>query len=135
MSIDLLNIAHCPSCGKVYQKNLRNLCASCQAEEDKLFQSADRALMRNRQFDNEGLSAAAGVPQEKIRIWIRAGKIRLQQYPNLTDQCDLCHAPIRAGHLCNACSMRIKTDLANTLEQERLMKERLRAANAYISKK
>ncbi|MBW5444780.1 hypothetical protein GE107_01715 [Cohnella sp. CFH 77786] len=135
MSIDLLKIAHCPSCGNVFQKNLRNLCADCSSEEDRLFQATERTMLRNRLFSNAEVAEAVSVPPEKIRSWIRSGKLRIADYPNLSDQCDLCKAPIRSGHLCLSCAGRIKGDIARMREQERLEKERLRAANAYISKR
>lgn len=130
-----LNIAHCPNCGRVFQKNIRNLCVACSTEEDRIFQSTEQALKRNRSLSVEQLSESVGVPEDKIRGWIRSGKLRLTDYPNLADQCDLCKAPIRTGHLCNPCAKRLKSDIAHSMEQERLMQERLRAANSYISKR
>lgn len=135
MSIDLSKITHCPECGKIFQKSLRNLCGDCSSEEDRLFLMTERTMLRNRHFNNVEVAEAASVPQDKIRSWIRSGKLRIADYPNLADRCDLCKASIRSGHLCLSCSARIKDDLARTLEQERLMKERLRAANIYMSKK
>jgi ribosomal protein L32 len=134
MSLEL-KVAHCPSCGKVFQKNLRNLCGECSQVEDRSFRSAELILLRHRFFDNEQVSEAAGVPVEKLRGWIRSGKLRLNDYPNLSDQCDSCKASIRTGHICLDCARRIKSDLAHALEQERLMRERLRAANSYMARK
>lgn len=133
MSIEL-SIAHCPRCGRVFQKNLRNLCADCTNIEDRDFRSVEVTMLRSRFLNTEEAAQAANVPTEKIRGWIRSGKLRLADYPNLTDQCDLCKGPIRAGHICFSCSRRIKDDLANALEQERKMKERLRTAT-FMSRK
>ncbi|WP_276355897.1 hypothetical protein [Cohnella caldifontis] len=130
-----LIVEHCPSCGKIYQKNMRNLCSDCSAMEDRDYRQLERALMRNRFLNTEEAAAAAEVPAEKIRGWIRSGKLRLGDYPNLADQCDLCKAPTRTGRLCLSCSNRIKNELAHALDQERKFKERMRTANAYISKR
>jgi ribosomal protein L32 len=128
-------VDHCPKCGKIYQRNLRNLCADCSANEDRDLRQLERVLLRNRRLSTEEAAEAANVPAEQIRSWIRSGKLKLGDYPNLTDQCDLCKSPIRSGHLCLHCSRRIKEDIARTLELERKFKERMAAANAYISKR
>jgi hypothetical protein len=123
-----LKVAYCPACGKIYQKNMRNLCMNCQSEEDTHIRALEKTLMRNRQLNNEQLVAATDVPQEKLLSWIRTGKLKLYDYPNLSDQCDVCKGPIRRGKLCLKCSTKIQDDIAHELQQERLMKERLRAS-------
>ncbi|RED65826.1 hypothetical protein DFP95_101318 [Cohnella lupini] len=133
MSIEL-RVAHCPGCGNVFQKNSRNLCASCASVADDQLNTIERFLLRNRFANTDETAAATMLPPEKIRSWIRQGKIKLFDYPNLSDECDLCRAAIRRGHICGACTIRINDDLTRTLERERVMKERLRVANSYISK-
>jgi len=92
-------------------------------------------MMRNRLLNNEQVAEAAAVPPEKIRAWIRTGKLRTADYPNLSDRCDLCRAPIRSGRLCPSCSGRIDADIARMMERERQQKERTNAANVYIMKR
>ncbi len=133
MSIEL-RVAHCPGCGNIFQKNARNLCVSCAAEADEQLLSIERYLLRNRLASTEETASATMLPPEKIRSWIRQGKLRIFEYPNLSDECDLCKEPIRRGHLCTSCSTRINDDITQTIERERVMKERLRAASSYISK-
>ncbi|QJD83560.1 hypothetical protein [Cohnella herbarum] len=133
MSKELM-VAHCPDCGNVFQKNVRNLCSSCAALLDEQIVTMERYLSRNRFATTEQLSLATNLPVQKIRGWIRKGKLRVFDYPNLADQCDLCSAPIRRGHICPTCSSRINDDIAKTLERERKMKERLIAANSYYHK-
>ncbi len=134
MSIEL-RVAPCPCCWNVFKKNPRNLCVSCASTVDDQLLSIERFLLRNRFANTEETAVATKLPPEKIRTWIRQGKLKTFDFPNLSDECDLCHAPIRRGHLCGACTIRINDDLTRTLERERVMKERLRAASSYISKK
>lgn len=134
MSMDL-SITQCEGCGKIIQRNVRNLCAACNAEEDDRLRLFERTMVRNRLFDNAQAAQATGITEEKIRAWIRGGKFRIAEFPNLADQCDLCNAPTRKGHLCADCTSRINADISLTLERERLANERTRAANAYISRR
>jgi hypothetical protein len=132
MSNDL-RVAHCPGCGNIYQINMRNLCSKCSAKEDSYATAIEQTMRRNRQLNVEELSEAADVPQEKIRALIRLGRIRLFDYPNLADQCDVCAGPIRKGTMCKKCSTRIQDEIAHELEQERLLKER-RITSSFFSK-
>lgn len=126
-----LKVAHCPHCGRVYQKNLRGMCTSCSAELDAQMIAIEEQLKRNRFLTTEELAERTDIPVMRIRSWIRSGKLMLFDYPNLADACDLCSAPIRKGKLCHHCATRIRTDIQREFEQERLMKERLKAAHAY----
>jgi hypothetical protein len=133
MSIEL-RVAHCPGCGNVFQKNVRNLCVSCSTISDEQMLSIERYLLRNRLASTEETAEATQLPPDRIRSWIRQGKLKLYDYPNLSDQCDLCQASIRRGHLCNPSATRINDDISRTFDRERILKERLRAANSYITK-
>jgi len=134
MSLDLA-ITQCTDCGKVIQQNVRNLCPACIAEEDGQYRLLERTMVRNRMFNNEEAAEATSIPVEKIRSWIRGGKFRIAEYPNLADQCDLCKEPTRKGHLCYACATKIKNDIAETMERERQSRNRTLGANAYISRR
>lgn len=133
MAIDL-KVHQCNSCGKLFQPRMRDVCNDCGAKEDALVESAERELRRNRHLTNEQLASAIDVTLQKVRGWIRKGTIRLYDYPNLFDFCDSCDSPIRSGKLCFRCTSRIKGEIAHTLEQERLMRERLRS-QTFISRK
>ncbi|MFD0671980.1 hypothetical protein [Cohnella sp. GCM10027633] len=113
--------------------NMRNLCNDCMNEEDTTLRKLEVQLLRNRHMTNEQLSEAADVPEDKLRTLIRAGKLKLYDYPKLSDCCDRCRAPIRKGTLCLACSTKIQDDIDYAFEQERLLKERIRQ-NTYFAR-
>lgn len=117
-----LNVANCPGCNAIYQINARNLCRNCSAEEDRNLKSIDETLKRNRHLTTEELAEATSIPPESIRSWIRAGRIRLYDYPNLADSCDMCGGPIRKGKLCVSCTTKLEDDIARMNEQDRLMR-------------
>ncbi|RKP55298.1 hypothetical protein D7Z26_08805 [Cohnella endophytica] len=134
MSYELL-VAHCPECGNVFQKNVRNLCTNCSILVDDQMSAIEKYLLRDRMATTQQLAAGVSLSVQKVRSWIRKGKLKIYDYPNLTDQCDLCSSEIRKGHLCPSCASRINEDIARTFERERIMKERLRAENNYRYKK
>jgi hypothetical protein len=97
--------------------------------------AVQKFLLRNRFATMDELASATALTTEKIRSWIRRGKLPLFDYPNLSDRCDLCSEPIRRGHLCVSCSSRINEDIRRTLDRERVSKERLRVAHSYMHRK
>lgn len=118
-----LRVAHCPNCGNVYQKNFRNMCVNCASEEDKTIQAVESQLKRNRHLTNEQLAEMSAVPAGKIRALIRKGKLKLFDYPNLVDECDLCSAPIRQGKLCLDCTVRIQGEIKHELNRKKSSKD------------
>ena len=129
-----LTVAHCPSCGKIYQMNIRNLCQECSETVDTQVRKIEKILIRNRQLNMDELVTASEIPRVSILSLIRTGKLKLYDYPNLADECSRCSEPIRSGTLCLKCSTKIQDDIAYAIEQERLLKERIRAGS-YLSKK
>ncbi|MEK0312360.1 hypothetical protein [Cohnella sp. 56] len=130
-----LRVDHCPGCGRIYQINLRQLCANCAAAEDALMALMEKELRSNRKLTTEELAERVSERPEKIRAWIRKGKLKVYDYPNLADACDLCQAPIRKGKLCQNCSTRIRGEVQHAYEQDRLMQERKRRDNSYLNKR
>jgi type IV pilus biogenesis protein CpaD/CtpE len=128
-----LKVAYCSACGNIFQMNMRGLCSNCSAKEDIYVNSIEKTLIRNRQLNIDELAHKAEIPREKILSFIRKGKIKLFEYPNLADECDVCASPIRRGTMCTKCATRIQNEIAHELEQERLMKERIKTSN-YFSK-
>lgn len=122
MTIEL-SVAHCPGCGNVFQRNLRNLCSDCSAAEDMELNLLEQTLRRNRQLSNEQLAEVTSITVSRIHSLIRRGKLKLYDYPNLADACDLCEAPVRQGKLCAKCVSRLRGDIAKDLEQRNQKKE------------
>lgn len=129
-----LRVAHCTSCGKVFQINLRSLCSECADRLDRQFEAVDRYLMKNRQASTEEASEQTGVPVKQIQEWIRQKRLSLSAHPNLTDSCNLCGSPTRTGTLCIRCTTRLKSDIQKMHEEEAAMRERTRSAQSYKSK-
>ncbi|MBD2845670.1 hypothetical protein IDH44_10760 [Paenibacillus sp. IB182496] len=126
-----LCVDHCTECGKVYQKNIRQLCGNCSAEMDRQLESLERYLLRHRDATTEQLAEGTQIPLVRIRGWIRSNKLAIAAYPNLADHCDLCQRPTRSGHLCTSCRTRISSDISDMFALERKRKDQARTALSY----
>jgi hypothetical protein len=126
-----LKVAHCPNCGHIYQKNLRNLCPSCSAAIDQQYSAIEKYMSLNRTAGMEELSASTAIPIKAIQSLIRQGKISVGLYKNLYDACDSCEGPTRSGNLCTSCRTRLKNDIQHMFDSEQSMKERASLAAGF----
>ncbi|WP_156922204.1 hypothetical protein [Cohnella thermotolerans] len=130
-----LQVEVCPGCGNLYQPNAYPLCPSCSMQEHEQIATIERHLRRNRFLNNDEVAELAAIPKEKLRTWIRKGRIKLYDYPNLADSCDLCGEPTRQGKLCVDCSTRIRADIRQAFEADRRKKERAQTVHSYFSRR
>lgn len=119
-------LTNCPTCGDIFVKTeFRDVCQKCWKEEEKSFEKVYQFIRRreNRAATIRQVEEATGVPEELILKFIKTGKLRITQFPNLGYPCDNCGKIIRHGKLCEKCTDSIKKDLNVFNEQERRRKE------------
>jgi flagellar operon protein (TIGR03826 family) len=111
--MSILAVANCSSCGRVYQKNLRNLCMDCIHSLEKEYDTCYEYLRMNRKATTKELSEATGVSVQRIMGWIKDKRLSTNDYPNLTYACNSCGSPIRHMKLCFPCSTRLASEIRN----------------------
>ncbi|WNQ11596.1 flagellar protein [Paenibacillus aurantius] len=124
-----LNVDNCPRCGKMYQKNPRDLCPSCIKEMDLQYEKCIAHLRANRGIDLQELSEATEVPVRQIIKFIREGRISIINTPNIHYPCEVCGGPIRDQAICDSCRQRLSKEVSNTLEDEKRREELRRQQN------
>jgi len=121
-------IETCPSCGDIYVKNqFRDVCQKCWKEEEQAYDQVSKFMRRreNRAATMLQVVEAVGVKEELLLKFIRTGRLKVTQFPNLGYPCDKCGTIIRSGKLCEPCALEIKKDLEQH-EQQEAFKEELR---------
>jgi len=68
-----------------------------------------------------------------IYKFIKKGRIKLAQFPNLGYPCSQCGTIIREGKLCQSCLTGIKNDLHEVEKEEERQKE-LNKRNTYFTR-
>lgn len=122
------NVDNCPRCGKIFVKALRPVCNDCAKEYEKMFEKVYSYIRKrdNRMASLEDVVEATEVKEEVIFQFIREGRLKLNQFPNLTYPCESCGKMTRSGRMCSSCRGNIDRDLKGA-EAEKAIKERLRA--------
>ncbi|WP_077619702.1 TIGR03826 family flagellar region protein [Bacillus sinesaloumensis] len=131
-------LMNCPNCGGLFVKtNLRDVCEKCYKEEQMAFETVYTFIRKreNRTATILEASQGTGVDEELIIKFIRTGKLKLAQFPNLGYPCQKCSTLIREGNLCDDCAKELRTELSTfEKEEERLKELREREKRTYFVK-
>ncbi|TVX96115.1 flagellar protein [Cohnella terricola] len=108
-----MDLTYCPRCGKLFNKNFRDVCNNCHLEVEKDYERCVEHLRKNRGLDIQQLSDDMEVSIKQITRWIKEGRISLVNAPNMSYPCESCGILIREGHLCESCRKRLTRDVKN----------------------
>lgn len=115
-----MDLSNCTNCGAIFVKNsIRDICDKCYKEEEQAFEKVNSFLKQrqNRTASMIQVVEGTGVEEDLIMKFIRKGRIRLVNFPNLGYPCEKCGKPIQRGRLCERCTKEFKNEL-EIFEQE-----------------
>lgn len=112
-----MNVDNCPRCGRLYVKNIRDLCQPCVKELEYQYEICVEYLRKNRGTNIQELSDATEIPIKEITRFIREGRISIANAPNMMVPCEVCGTLIRDGHMCDSCRSRLTRDLADAAKE------------------
>lgn len=118
-----MNVGNCPKCGKLFMKNILDVCPSCVKEIEKQYEQCVNYLRENRGSTIQELSDATGVPYRQVVKFIREGRISIMDAPNMSYPCESCGTLIRENSLCDNCRTRLSKDYRNLSEDEKRRNE------------
>lgn len=131
-------LSNCPKCGRLYVRNLYGICETCKKAEDKQFDKVYEFIRKreNRTATIQQIVDATGVSEDTIMRFVKEGRLRTTQFPNLGYRCERCGTIIKKGKLCEDCLSNIQSDLKqHTYEEERKRQreEEEKKAHTYYS--
>ncbi|MBG9444656.1 TIGR03826 family flagellar region protein [Cytobacillus firmus] len=122
----MAELSNCPKCDAIYVKNqFRDVCQDCWKEEEKAFETVYQFIRKreNRTAKMMEVVEATGVVEELIIKFIKTGRLKLAQFPNLGYPCEKCGTSIREGKLCGSCAVELRKDLQQFTAEEKRRKE------------
>jgi len=115
-----MNLANCPNCDALFVKTtFRMVCDICFKEEEAQFNKVYQFIRKsaNRTATMAQVVDATEVEEELIIRFVKLGKLRLAQFPNLGIPCEQCGQLINEGRLCKKCTENFSNEL-RTFEKE-----------------
>ncbi|MFD2615550.1 flagellar protein [Paenibacillus gansuensis] len=106
-----LNVANCPKCGKIYTRNIREVCNNCYKEVELMYEKCLKYLREYRKCTLQELSDATEVSTGQIIKFIREGRISVVLAPNLAFPCEMCGDNIQVGTICENCRKKLAKEL------------------------
>lgn len=120
-----MQLTNCARCGRLFVKDsIRDICLDCYREEEEAFEKVRNFLKKreNRTASMAQVVEKTGVEEKQILKWIRSGRLRIVNFPNLQYPCENCGRPIKKGRFCDRCQKEFKVEL------ERYEREKKRRA-------
>lgn len=131
-----MELANCSRCGNIFVKtSIRDVCDECYRKEEEDFEKVNNFLKKreNRMASMVQVIEATGVEEDVILKFIRKGRIRLINFPNLGYPCEKCGTPIRTGKLCKKCQGELQKELEFFQKEEARKKELEERAKTYYA--
>lgn len=127
---------NCSRCGRLYVRNYSGICDVCRKEEDQLFDKVYQFIKKrqNRTASMLQIVEATGVPEETIMRFVKEGRLKPTQFPNLGYPCESCGTIIQTGKLCVNCAGKLESDLKlYEYEEERKRQIKEREKRTYFT--
>ncbi|MDQ0192190.1 TIGR03826 family flagellar region protein [Paenibacillus wynnii] len=112
-----MNLDNCPRCGRLYLKNVMEMCQVCVKELEYQYEICVKYLRENKGTNIQELSDATEISIKEITRFIREGRISIANAPNMMYPCEVCGTLIREGHMCDNCRTRLRKDLTNAAQE------------------
>ncbi|GLB60201.1 TIGR03826 family flagellar region protein [Cytobacillus sp. NCCP-133] len=122
----MAELSNCPKCDAIFVKSqFRDICQDCWKEEEQAYETVYQYIRKreNRTATILQVVEATDIEEELILKFIRNGKLKLAQFPNLSYPCEKCGRGIREGKICVKCAGELKKDLQQFTADEERRKE------------
>lgn len=121
------DISNCPKCSAIFLRTkFRDVCDKCFKEEEQIFEKVYQYIRKkeNRKARMEQVIEDTGVDEELLIKFVRMGRLKTSQFPNLGYRCESCGSFIQEGKFCTTCTNNMQNQL-KTFEQEEKRKEEI----------
>lgn len=119
-------LMNCPNCESIFVKSkFRDVCERCYREEELEYEKVYQYIKKrqNRTASIAQVVEATGVDEDLIVKFLKNGKLKQTQFPNLAPPCEKCGAPVMSGRICVTCKQNMETDLKVFEHEENRKKE------------
>ncbi len=113
----MTSLENCPNCGALFVRTqFRDVCDNCYKEEEAQFEKVYQFVRKskNRTATIPTIVEETGVDEDLILRFIKSGRLRTANNPNIGYPCEKCGTLINSGRLCENCSHSIRSDLQSS---------------------
>jgi len=109
-------LRNCDRCGKAYNSANPRLCPECADAEEEEFKGVRKFIKDNPKVSLEVVAEATGVAEDRIRDYLREGRIESADLNGPVLECRRCGKPIYRGEYCVLCQSELQQTFRSGLE-------------------
>ena len=110
------DLRNCRRCGKMYNYlGGPPICMDCKNADEEVFKKVKDYLYK---YPGAALSQVAmdlEVSVEKIKMFLREGRLEITEDSNVILECERCGKAIRTGRFCKECQNELGNDFSDTI--------------------
>ncbi|WP_404292674.1 hypothetical protein LG276_20335 [Cytobacillus kochii] len=133
----MAEIANCPRCNALFMKNqVSTICQACFKKEEEAYEVVYAFLRKreNRAATMQRITEATGVEEWLLQKFVRSGRLKVAQFPQIGYPCDQCGTLIQEGRICESCRKALQKELEQFEREQDRIKERERTYYSYRGK-
>lgn len=127
-------LSNCKFCGKIFVRTTTSICPTCRKEHEEMFEKVYAYIRKqeNREATVYQVHEETGVDEVLIQDWIKEGRLKTADFPQLGYPCRSCGQPIQTGKFCDSCGKQLHKDLSTFNDQQLTQKAEVKT---YFTKK
>lgn len=109
------DLRNCRRCGRMYNYiGGPPICIDCKNADEEVFKKVKEYLYDNPGATLSQVSIECDVSVEKIKMFLKEGRLEITDGANIILECERCGKPINTGRFCKECQNQVTNDIAGT---------------------
>lgn len=123
------DIRNCRRCGKIYNYiGGAPICPDCKQADEDTFKRIKDYLYKNPGATLSQVALDCEVSVEKIKMFLREGRLEITEGANIILECERCGKSIRTGRFCQECQNDLSSDISGSVSKPGKQEDNLEAA-------
>jgi flagellar operon protein (TIGR03826 family) len=110
------DLRNCRRCGRMYNYiGGPPICIDCKNADEEVFKKVKEYLYERPGATLSQVSMDLQVSVEKIKMFLKEGRLEITEGSNIILECERCGAAIKTGRFCIECQNQVSNDISGTV--------------------
>lgn len=120
------DVRNCRRCGRVYNYiGGAPICPDCKNADEETFKKIKQYLYDYPGATLSQVAMDCDVTVEKIKMFLREGRLEITEGSNIVLECETCGRSIRTGRHCSECQNQVSSDISQTASRKNGERDKL----------
>lgn len=113
------DVRNCRRCGRIYNYlGGPPICTDCKNADEEVFKKIKQYLYDYPGATLSQVAMDCDVSVEKIKMFLREGRLEITEGANIILECESCGKSIRTGRFCSECQNQLSNNIAETVTKK-----------------